>query len=169
MTASINPAATPHLPPFIVGPDGTDTLLLVTAVIVIGAVFATGLLFLWLHSLPERMAHKSQKLQFEVVAVLCLLALFTHNNTFWVIALLLAVIDLPNFTTPLARIAAAAETLVAERSDREPATDTEDATPTSQSETPQEEKQAAADVEEPVIAAAESDKSAHHPDKQTDA
>jgi hypothetical protein len=115
------------------------------------------------------MAHKSQKLQFEVVAVLCLLALFTHNNTFWVIALLLAVIDLPNFTTPLARIAAAAETLVADRSDREPATDTEDATPTSQSETPQEEKQAAADVEEPVIAAAESDKSAHHPDKQTDA
>jgi hypothetical protein len=33
-----------------------------------------------LHSLPEQMAHKSQKLQFEIVAVLGLLALFTHNR-----------------------------------------------------------------------------------------
>lgn len=169
MTASINPAATSHLPPFIVGPDGTDTLLLITALIVIGAVFATGLLFLWLHSLPERMAHKSQKLQFEVVAVLCLLALFTHNNTFWVIALLLAVIDLPNFTTPLARIAAAAETLASNRPDREPVSDTEDTTPTSESETPQEERLASTEIEEPVVVAAESDKRAPHSDKQTDA
>jgi len=29
-------------------------------------------------SLPERMAHKSEKLQFEIVAILGLLALFTH-------------------------------------------------------------------------------------------
>jgi len=32
--------------------------------------------------MPERMAHKSQKLQFEIVAVLGLLALFTHNHLF---------------------------------------------------------------------------------------
>jgi hypothetical protein len=51
------------------------------------------------------MAHKSQKLQFEIVAVLGLLALFTHNHLFWVIGLFLAMIDLPDFSTPLRSIA----------------------------------------------------------------
>lgn len=59
-------------------------------------MLAVGLLFLRLHTLPERMAHKSQKLQFEIVAVLGLLALFTHQHIFWVAGLLLAVIDLPD-------------------------------------------------------------------------
>jgi hypothetical protein len=62
-----------------------------------------------LHTLPERLAHKSQKLQFEIVAVLGLLALFTHNHLFWVIGLLLAMIDLPDFGTPLRRIAGSVE------------------------------------------------------------
>jgi hypothetical protein len=66
-------------------------------------------LFLRLHTLPERMAHKSQKLQFEIVAVLGLLALFTHQHIFWVAGLLLAVIDLPDFGTPLRRIAGSVE------------------------------------------------------------
>ena len=52
------------------------------------------------------MAHKSQKLQFEIVAVLGLLALFTHQHIFWVTGLLLAFIDLPDFSTPIGRIAA---------------------------------------------------------------
>ena len=55
------------------------------------------------------MAHKSQKLQFEIVAVLGLLALFTHNHLFWVIGLFLAMIDLPDFGTPLRRIAGSVE------------------------------------------------------------
>ena len=55
------------------------------------------------------MAHKSQKLQFEIVAVLGLLALFTHNHLFWVIGLLLAMVDLPDFGTPLRRIAGSVE------------------------------------------------------------
>jgi hypothetical protein len=55
------------------------------------------------------MAHKSQKLQFEIVAVLGLLALFTHNHLFWVIGLFLAMIDLPDFSTPLRRIAGSVE------------------------------------------------------------
>ena len=55
------------------------------------------------------MAHKSQKFQFEIVAVLCLLALFTHNHLFWVIGLFLAMIDLPDFSTPLRRIAGSVE------------------------------------------------------------
>ena len=55
------------------------------------------------------MAHKSQKLQFEIVAVLGLLALFTHNHLFWMIGLFLAMIDLPDFSTPLRRIAGSVE------------------------------------------------------------
>ncbi len=55
------------------------------------------------------MGHK--KLQFEVVAVLGLLSLFTHVHLFWVAGLLLALIDLPDFTTPLKRMAGALEKL----------------------------------------------------------
>jgi len=57
------------------------------------------------------MAHKSQKLQFEIVAVLGLLALFTHIHLFWVIGLILAMIDLPDFGSPLRRIATSTEKL----------------------------------------------------------
>jgi hypothetical protein len=55
------------------------------------------------------MAHKSQKLQFEIVAVLGLISLFTHMHIFWIIGLLLALIDLPDFSTPLSRIAGSVE------------------------------------------------------------
>ena len=62
-----------------------------------------------MHSLPERIAHRGHKMQFEIVAVLCLIALFTHMHIFWVAALLLALIDLPDFGAPLNRIAGSAE------------------------------------------------------------
>jgi hypothetical protein len=94
-----------HLPSFITAPGETDTLMVVVGVILIGSVLAVGNFYLHLHTMPERMAHKSQKLQFEIVAVLGLLALFTHNHLFWVIGLFLAMIDLPDFGTPLRRIA----------------------------------------------------------------
>ena len=62
-----------------------------------------------MHTLPERIAHKSHKLQFEIVAVLGLLALFTHIHLFWVIGLLLALIDLPDIGGWLGRIAGSVE------------------------------------------------------------
>jgi len=65
------------------------------------------------------MAHKSQKLQFEIVAVLGLLALFTHIHLFWVIGLILAMIDLPDFGSPLRRIAASTEKLAGIESDED--------------------------------------------------
>src|SRR5471032_3500325 len=79
--------------------------MVVVGIVLIGAVLGVGNLYLHLHTLPERMAHKSQKLQFEIVAVLGLLALFTHNHLFWVIGLFLAMIDLPDFSSPLRSIA----------------------------------------------------------------
>jgi len=79
------------------------------AIFLVLAVLAVGNLFFRLHTLPERMAHKGHKLQFEVVAVLGLLSLFTHVHLFWVAGLLLALIDLPDFGTPLNRMAGSLE------------------------------------------------------------
>jgi hypothetical protein len=109
MTASLNPAAPHHLPVFVTAPGETDVLMVTVAVFLIVAVLAAGLLFLRLHTLPERVAHKSKKIQFEIVAVLGLLALFTHVHLFWVIGLLLALIDIPDFGGALGRMAGSLE------------------------------------------------------------
>ena len=109
MTETLHPAAPHHLPAFITAPGETDVLMVVMAVFLVIAVLAVGLLFLRLHTLPERMAHKTHKLQFEIVAVLGLLALFTHMHIFWVAGLLLALIDIPDFGWPLRRIAGSLE------------------------------------------------------------
>jgi hypothetical protein len=107
VSAELNPLAPHHLPWFVTAPGATDVLYVLTTVVVIVAVVLLGVFFFWLHSLPERMGHK--KLQFEIVAVLGLISLFTHMHIFWILGLLLAVIDLPDFIGPLRRIAAAAE------------------------------------------------------------
>ena len=104
-----HPMAPHHLPFFITAPGETDVLMVVMGIVLIAAVLGVGNLYLRLHSLPEQIAHKSQKLQFEIVAVLGLLALFTHIHLFWIAALLLALIDLPDFGTPLSRIAGSVE------------------------------------------------------------
>jgi hypothetical protein len=109
MTASLHPAAPHHLPSFITAPGETDVLMVAMAIFLVLAVLGVGILFLRLHTLPERMAHKSQKIQFEIVAVLGLLALFTHMHIFWVAGLLLALIDLPDFGNPLRRMAGSLE------------------------------------------------------------
>jgi hypothetical protein len=104
-----HPAATEHLPSFITGPGETDVLMVVMAAILLLSILGFGIVFLRLHTLPERLAHRRHKLQFEIVAVLGLIALFTHMHIFWVAGLLLALIDLPDFSTPLNRIAGSAE------------------------------------------------------------
>lgn len=109
MTVSQHPAASQHLPWFIAAPGQSDTLFTFATLVVIATILGLGVLFFRLHSMPERMGHK--KLQFKVVAVLGLLSLFTHVHLFWVAGLLLALIDLPDFTTPLKRMAGALEKL----------------------------------------------------------
>jgi len=114
LTDSPNPIATEHLPFFITAPGHTDVLFNITVVFVIASVIFTGIVFLTIHSLPERMAHRSKKIQLDIVAVLCLLALFTHEHVFWFAALLLAFIDIPDFLTPVKRIADSVETMAAQ-------------------------------------------------------
>jgi hypothetical protein len=56
MSVNVNPAATHHMPIFIMPPGNTEILMAVTAVFLLIVVVAFGLLFLRLHSLPGRMA-----------------------------------------------------------------------------------------------------------------
>src|SRR3974390_3064560 len=79
----------------------------VMAIILLLFVLMVGVLYFRLHALPERFAHK--KVQFEIVCVLALLAMFTHMHIFWVAGLLLALIDFPDFGGMLGRIAGSVE------------------------------------------------------------
>ncbi|MCB1521165.1 MAG: hypothetical protein KDJ37_11410 [Hyphomicrobiaceae bacterium] len=92
----IHPVATDHLPAFVTAPGSTDILMVVSAVVLIVSVLAAGVFFLWLHSLPERMVHN--KLQYDLVAVLALISLLTHVHAFWIAALLLAFITIPDLS-----------------------------------------------------------------------
>ncbi len=105
--------ATHHLPPFITAPGQTDVLLVAMGFFLIFAVIGIGVFYFKLHALPEQLAHRGQKVQFQVVAVLGLLALFTHNHAFWIAGLLLAILPLPDFTTPLSSIAGSLERIAA--------------------------------------------------------
>jgi hypothetical protein len=100
-----------HLPAFIPGADGSDWLMTVVLWFLIVMAVVGGTLYLSLHSLPERLAHGKDAAHFELVAVLGLLALFTHNNIFWVAALILAFLRLPDFETPLVSIASSLKRL----------------------------------------------------------
>src|SRR5712672_4131070 len=119
VTVSPNPAATTHLPFFITAPGDTDVLFNIMVVFVVASIVLTGVIFLTIHSLPERMAHKSKNIQLDIIAVLCLLALFTHEHAFWFAALLLAYIDIPDFLGPFHRIASSVESLAGQDADGE--------------------------------------------------
>ena len=108
---AMNPAAPHHLPSFVTGPGQSDWLMTVMLVFLLVAVVSVGLIYLKLHALPEHMAHRTNKVQLQFVAVLALLALFTHNHVFWIAALLLALVELPNFSTPMNSIALSLEKL----------------------------------------------------------
>ncbi|WP_245476360.1 hypothetical protein [Bradyrhizobium sp. Leo170] len=139
MSEQLHPIAPHHLPFFITPPNEVDVLMVVMGIFLVAVVLWVGTLYWRLHSLPERMAHKSQKLQFEIVAVLGLLALFTHIHLFWVAALLLAMIDLPDFSTPLRSIAGSVEKIASAAADEggaaRPETKPDPALPAASSET----------------------------------
>lgn len=113
MAESLHPAAMDHLPPFITAPGETDVLFIAMAILVLLGVIGIGVFYFKLHALPEHMAHRGQKVQLEIVAVLALIALFTHNHAFWIAGLLLALIPLPDFMTPLTSIARSLDRIAA--------------------------------------------------------
>ena len=111
MSEPIHPLAPHHLPYFLPTADGTDDMFTTAVIFLIVAVMALGVLYFSIHALPEKLAHGTNSVQTQAIGVLALLALFTHNNIFWVIALLLATIRFPDFTTPLNSISKSLEDL----------------------------------------------------------
>lgn len=105
MTEQQSPLSATHLPWFVPKAEQTDTLLIVVGLFLLFFVFVIGVLMLRLHHLPEHIAHKEQKVQYQIVAVLGLISMFTGLHIFWIAGLLLAMIDLPDFIGPLDRIA----------------------------------------------------------------
>lgn len=101
----MNSDGSQNLPFFVTAPGETDYLLLAIAILLVAALLSFGIFYLRLHHLPDHIAHKEQKLQLQIVGVLGLISMFTHNNLFWIAALLLALITIPDFNTPLTSIA----------------------------------------------------------------
>jgi hypothetical protein len=114
-----HPLAPHHLPKFIPGPDGSDPLFSVVLILLVMLLMAIGIFYLKLHAIPERMANKQNNTQLQVIAVLAILALLTHNNFFWFAALLLSVVRLPDFSTPIKSIADSLKR-IADREDEKP-------------------------------------------------
>jgi hypothetical protein len=110
----VHAAATGHLPFFIPSQGATDWLLIAMGAFLVISVVGIGVFYFKLHALPEHMAHKGQRIQYEIVAVLALLALFTHNHAFWIIGLLLALIPIPDFISPMTSMASSLDRLAAQ-------------------------------------------------------
>lgn len=105
MAQPMHPAVVDHLPVFVTEPGQTDYLFVGVIIFLLVVVLVVGNLYFQLHSVPERMAHRTSKVQMEIVAVLALISLFTHNHIYWIAALLLAFVHIPDFATPLYSIA----------------------------------------------------------------
>ena len=117
MTGDIHPLAPHSLPPFVGAADGSDPLFSAIIFMVILAVLGVGVFYLKLHAIPEQLAHKHGNTQSQLIMVLALLALFTHNNIFWVAALILALLKLPDFLTPINSISESLKKLTPEEID----------------------------------------------------
>lgn len=114
MSGDLHPLAPHALPPFISGADGGDPLFSAITFIVITLVLVIGVFYLKLHAIPEQLAHKHSNTQSQLIMVLALLALFTHNNIFWVAALILALLKFPDFLTPINSISDSLKKLTAQ-------------------------------------------------------
>lgn len=135
-STELHPMAPHYIPGWMPDPATGDPFMTFMAIFVVGLFVGLGILYLRLHALPEQMAHGVGAAQMQIVSILALLALFTHNNLFWILALLLAGINLPDLLSPLQRMAGALEKLSDQNNTDAPST-TSGPTPSSDKEVPQ--------------------------------
>jgi len=102
--------STEHIPGYLAGAN-SDPLMIVMAIVLVISILVAGVLYFKLHAVPEHIAHGKNHTQMQLIAILTILALFTHNNIFWVAALVLAVVEFPDFLSPLKSIAKSLETI----------------------------------------------------------
>jgi len=116
----IHPIAPHHLPGFLPGPDGSDPLFTAVVIVLLIVVMVAGVIYFKLHSIPEQMGEKANSTQLQLISILAILALFTHNNAFWILALLIAAIRIPDYLTPLQTIASSLKKLASDGKATEP-------------------------------------------------
>ena len=105
-STAIDPA---YLPFFVTAPGDFDALFFAVAIFILLVVLGFGALYFTIQAIPDRLADGASKVQLQLVGILGLLSLFTMNNAFWVAALLLAAVRIPDLVTPLRAIAGALE------------------------------------------------------------
>lgn len=111
--------STEHIPGYLAGAD-SDPLMIVMAVILVVIILIAGVFYFKLHAVPEHIAHGKNHTQIQLITILTIIALFTHNNIFWVAALVLAVVELPDFLTPLKSIAKSLATIAQSKEQKTP-------------------------------------------------
>ncbi len=94
-----------YLPFFVTAPGESDLLYSAVAVFLVLVAVGFGALYFTIQAIPDRLADGASKVQLQIVGILGLLSLFTMNNAFWVAALLLAAIRIPDIVGPLKDIA----------------------------------------------------------------
>jgi len=85
--------STEHIPGYLAGAN-SDPLMIVMAIVLVISILVAGVLYFKLHAVPEHIAHGKNHTQMQLIAILTILALFTHNNIFWVAALLFIAIKI---------------------------------------------------------------------------
>jgi len=94
-----------HLPFYITGPGESDILFTAVTISLIVIVVGFGALYFTIQAIPDRIVKGTSKSQMQLVGLLGLISLFTMNNLYWIAAILLAAIRIPNLMVPLTDIA----------------------------------------------------------------
>ncbi|MEM9844387.1 MAG: hypothetical protein AAF965_06275 [Pseudomonadota bacterium] len=105
MSDQRHPLAPEHLPHYFAAADGSDFLFNLMIGFIVLIILGIGVAYFTLHSVPEHMAKKGNHTQLQLVTILGLLGLFTHNGLFWIAALILAAFRAPDVVGPLRSIA----------------------------------------------------------------
>ena len=93
-----------HLPFYITGPGESDILFTAVTITLILVLIGFGALYFTIQAIPDRLVEGTSKAQMQLVGILGLISLITMNNAYWVAALLLAAIRIPDLLTPFKSI-----------------------------------------------------------------
>jgi len=88
------------LPFYITAPGESDLLFTAVTIFLILVVLGFGAMYFTIQAIPDRLVEGTSKAQMQLVGILGLVSLFTMNNIYWVAALLLAAIRIPDFVRP---------------------------------------------------------------------
>jgi hypothetical protein len=93
-----------HLPFFITGPGESDVLFTAVSISLVLVIIGFGALYFTIQAIPDRLAEGTSKAQMQIVGILGLISLITLNNVYWVAALLLGAMRIPDLVTPFKSI-----------------------------------------------------------------